>query len=200
MAIILFTFVTVPLAALDRIIYPVALIMVLVSFARRRNAIGGWLLYFYYWICASLLVRIAEVVWHPETFLTTNLKPDLHLALIMTTLPRFIANLVLVIAALVLAKKREWGWVERVRFWLIITTLCTGISVGIDYYYFPKSVLLNAARLAGLLMWTIYFFVSTRIHSVFLTKTWETEMGRAPLNPLQLSGLVEGSEGKSEKE
>ena len=200
MALILFTFFTVPLAALNRMIYPAALIMVLVSFAKRRNAMGGWLLYFYYWICTSLLVRFAEVVWYPETFLTTNLKPDLHLALIMTTLPRFIANLVLVIAALVLAKKREWSWVERVRFWLIITTLCTGISLGIDQYYFPKSVPVNATRFAGFLTWTMYFFVSRRIHSVFLTKTWDKEMGLAPLNPLQLSGAVEGSEGKAEKE
>ena len=109
MALILFTFLTVPLATLNRIIYPVALIMVLVSFAKRRNAIGGWLLYFYYWICASLLVRIAEVVWYPETFLTTKLKPDLHLALIMTTLPRLIANLVLVIARVGAGEKAGMG-------------------------------------------------------------------------------------------
>ena len=70
----------------------------------------------------------------------------------------------------------------------------------IDHYYFPKSVLLNAARFAGLLMWTIYFFVSKRIHSVFLTKTWEMEMGPAPRNPLQFSGAVERSEGKSEED
>jgi hypothetical protein len=197
MALVIFTFVAVPLTVLNQIIYPVALIMVIVSFARRKEAMGGWLLYFYYWICTSLFVRIAEVVWHPETFFTTNLKPDLHLALIMTTLPRLIASLVLVIAALALVKKREWLWVERVRFWLIITTICTGISVGIDHYYFPNSVLLNAARLAGLLTWTIYFFVSRRIHAIFLTKTWRMEMGQEPLNLLQPASAVEGSEGKS---
>lgn len=149
--------------------------MALVSYARKSKNIGGWLLYFYYWICVFLLSFLWEVVQYPAAYFGRSVKPDVQLALIMATLPRLIAVSVLVTVAFLLLLKRERVWVERVRFCMIIAALCAGISVVIDLYYFPPSAYSNAARLGGLLLWTSYFFVSERVEAVFLTKTWEAE-------------------------
>jgi hypothetical protein len=131
--------------------------MAVVSFALRLKPIGGWLLYFYHWTSVFVFVGIVDVVRHPQAYFLTSLKADLHMALIMATMPRLIAGLALLSAALLLVVKREWIWVERVRFCLIVTALCAGISVVIDHYYFPRAVLLNASRLARLVAWTTYF-------------------------------------------
>jgi hypothetical protein len=180
----LFTFAALPLVGLDRFIFPIALIMAVVSFSLRLKPIGGWLLYFYYWICVFLAVAVVDVAHHPEAYFSSSTKADLHLALIMATIPRLIAAVALLVTALFLAIKREWIWVERVRFGLIVTVLCAGISVAIDHYYFPRSVLPSGTRLAGLLAWTIYFFVSARVQAVFLTKTWEAEIKQSIRNSL----------------
>jgi hypothetical protein len=155
-------------APLNRILSVLAVVMALVSYLSRRKNIGGWLLYFYYWISAFLLAFLWEVVQNPAAYFRRSSKPDLQLALIMATLPRLIAVLSLAAAAFLLLLKREWLWVERVRSCLLIAALCAGISVVIDHYYFPQAVLSNAARLGGLLLWTGYFFVSERVEAVFL--------------------------------
>lgn len=169
------TFVKLSSVALNRILIPIAIVMALISYGRRHKDIGGWLLYFYYWISVFLLVFVLDVLQNPAAFFTVELKPDMHLALIMATVPRLISIVVLIGAAFFLLTEREWVWVERVRMCLLITAVCAGISVVIDHYYFPGSVYVNSLRLIGLVLWTLYFFVSKRIQAVFLTKTWEAQ-------------------------
>jgi hypothetical protein len=65
----------------------------------------------------------------------------------------------------------------------------------IDHYYFPYSVFTNAVKLAALLIWTWYFFASTRVREVFLERTWGPPAGLT----LQLAGAAEGSEGEGDK-
>lgn len=136
----------------NRIIVPAGLIMAIVSIVRRKEAFGSWLLYFYHWICAFLIGLPADAVGNPAVYFSSTLKPAIHLALIMATVPRLMSTAVLVTVAFILVQKREWTWGERVRSRLITTTVCAGISVAIDYYYFPQSLYANAIKLVGALI------------------------------------------------
>ena len=193
-------FILITPAALNRIIVPVAVMMAIVSYVRRNQAIGGWLLYFYYWICAFLFVFLMDVIQHPAAYFSKTFKPDIHLALMIAALPRLIASGTMVITAFLLLKKKEWIWVERLRLCLIVTSLCAGISVVIDNYYFPRSIFTNFIKLIGLLIWTAYFFASMRVNDVFRTKTWEAEHQDREGNALQLAGAAERREGEGDED
>jgi hypothetical protein len=47
---------------LNRVFLVAALIFAVVSVLRRKEPIGGWLLYFYYWIFALLAISLVNVV------------------------------------------------------------------------------------------------------------------------------------------
>jgi hypothetical protein len=185
--------------SLNKIILPLATIMAITSYLRRNKAIGGWLLYFYYWICVFLFLFLADVAQHPAAYFSNALKPDIHVALIMAAVPRLLASGTMVIVAFLLLKTREWIWVERLRLCMIITSLCAGISVVIDHYYFPRSTFTNGVRLIGLSMWTLYFLVSMRVNDVFRTKTSEAEHESGEPTSLQLPGATERSEGEGDE-
>lgn len=86
------------------------------------------------------------------------------------------------------------------RLCMIITSLCAGISVVIDHYYFPRSTFTNGVRLIGLSLWTLYFFVSMRVNDVFRTKTCEAEQGSGERSSLQLPGATERCEGQGDED
>jgi len=160
-------------ATLGRLLYPVALAFGIASMATRKNAIGGWLLYFYYWMFAFLTTYVLDVALHPSVFLThEGQKPEGHLALILAAFPRLLACAATVVFACLLLHYREWNWVEKLRLSLLVTCAASFVSVIIDSQYFPTVVLPNAARCAGVVLWTLYFYKSERVERVFRTHDW----------------------------
>ena len=69
--------------------------------------------------------------------------------------------------AFVALVKREWAWLERLRQALLAEVLIAGVSVGLDVYYFPRSIRLNAVRWIGLVLWLLYIYFSKRVRRVF---------------------------------
>ena len=160
-------------ADINRVLLPLALLFAVVSIARRRSALGGWLLYFYYWTFAFLFVSLTDIWLHPGVFMAPS-KVDLmsHLALMMAVFPRLFAMCGVTAFALVLLRNRDWVWVERLRLSLLVAVIASAISFCLDLAYFPKSAAANGARLVGLFVWFLYFHMSKRIHHVFRTKDW----------------------------
>jgi len=146
------------------------------SIARWKHAIGGWLLYFYFWIFALLYISLRDVVLHPRVFMPAHRSLSVnHEALVLAVFPRLFVYLAVATLAVILLIRSEWVWVERLRVGLLAGAVIAGISVWLDFRYFPTSTLPNIGRWIGLCFWLVYFFVSVRVRRVFQTKDWGIE-------------------------
>lgn len=153
---------------LDRILAPTAVIFAIVSYLRRKQEIGGWLLYFCYCIVGVLVISLADIVRHPQVFFHQQAQNSgFHLALILAVFPRLIAVIAMMTYTFVLLRTREWVWVERLRLALLVAAIIALISLALDAGFFPRSLFRNAARWIGLALWTLYFSVSERVRRVF---------------------------------
>jgi len=152
----------------------ISVAFIVVRVVRRKEAIGGWLLYFYYWISAVLFISFRDITQHLKvyglSFRSTSMN---HEALVLAVFPRLFMHVAVAAVAVILLMKREWVWVERLRVVVLAGVLIGGLSVWLDVRYFPGSTRSNAARWIGLCLWLLYFLASKRVHHVFRTRDWD---------------------------
>jgi len=147
---------------------------IVVCITSRKQAIGGWLLYFYYWIFAVLFVALRDIVRHLNVYSPSfRSESGNHEALVLAVFPRLFVYLATAAVAFILLVKREWVWVERLRVVLLAGVLIAGFSLWLDVRYFPGSTRSNGARWIGFCLWLFYFLVSKRVHHVFRTRDWD---------------------------
>jgi hypothetical protein len=160
----------------------IALVCAIVSYMRRKEEIGGWFLYFYYWMFVALYVYWEDFHKHIKIFLpSSRLDEGHHLALIIAVFPRLLGLTAVVAILLILIKRRDWVWIQRLRLIFGVTVLISMISVAIDVKYFRAALLVNATRLIMLCVWFVYLCVSARIRKVFRTKDWLSPATKVPL-------------------
>jgi hypothetical protein len=161
--------------SVNAILIPVGLVFAIVSIARRHRALGGWLLYFYFWFTALVVVRFLQVIQHFPRYLDVkHLGPELHLALLIATFPRLLACSVTVVVAYLLLRYWDWAWVDKLRLSLVVTAVIACLSLILDMRYFPTVLLSNVMQWVGIVLWTLYFYGSERVERVFRTRDWET--------------------------
>jgi hypothetical protein len=165
-----------PRNALNAILIPVSLISIATAIIRRKKSIGGFLFYFYYWEFGLLFAYLWNILLQPRLFLPPYGNDSVNQgALILAVFPRLAALGCAAFVSIQLLLKREWQYVEKLRLTLLAALIISSVSVWIDMKYFPKSIVVNAMRMIGLLVWLIYFCVSTRVQRVFRTRDWEQQ-------------------------
>jgi hypothetical protein len=158
----------------SRLLNPVMLLLALVSYLRRREAIGGWLMFFfctaYIGLLVALLISIPAVVaLYP---LPTMPPPSYAVVLGAVGLLRVVGYAGVALVSTYLLRCQEWQWVERLRFAIGANVVLNGVCLVFDQIYFPEALLPNVIRWVILCAWLIYFFVSVRVRTVFQTKNW----------------------------
>ena len=154
------------------ILFYISVAAIVVSVASRKQPIGGWLMYFYYWIAAVLYISLQDILLNPEAFNFNNSDMPNQGALFLAVFPRLLAYLGIAATAAMLLLKKEWIWVERLRVAILVGVLIAGISVLMDVRYFPNSIRSHVVRWIGLCLWLLYFHASKRVRHVFQTKDW----------------------------
>jgi hypothetical protein len=156
---------------LSRFLPAIALIVGVVSYLRRKEEIGGWFLYFYYWMFVVFYFYLQDFLAHPNLYLPSSRLDEAHrLALLIAVIPRLFALSAVIILMIIVVNRRDWIWVQRLRLVFGATLVIAAISVAVDVKYFPTSVLVNSVRLFMLIVWFIYLCVSDRVRRVFLAK------------------------------
>jgi hypothetical protein len=155
-------------------LFYISVAFIVICITGRKQAIGGWLLYFYYWIFAVLFISLRDITLNLKVFRPSFDSGSFnHEALILAVFPRLFVYIALAAVGIVLLVKKEWVWVERLRVVLLAGIIIAALSVWLDVRYFPKATYSNGARWIGLCFWLIYFFVSKRVHHVFRTHDWD---------------------------
>jgi hypothetical protein len=151
----------------------ISLVGALVCYLRRKEEIGGWFLYMYYWIFAVLYFYSKDFLGHMDFLLPSSQRDEAQrAAFLLAALPRILGLTGVAIILIILVKQREWIWVQRLKMVLGATVLIAAISVGLDVEYFPNAVRVNVLRLVMSCVWFLYLCFSERIRRVFQTKDW----------------------------
>jgi hypothetical protein len=150
-------------------------IAIIVCIVCRKNAIGGWLLYFYWGAFAGNVMTTFYVLSGIKSYLPgTWHNPSLYWWFLASTLPGLAAEVCLLVAAIALLRIRTWPWVVRIR-WILVAGILAGlIAVSIDAKFFPNSLFSDVRSLVFPSIFLPYMFLSTRVRRVFLTKDWDS--------------------------
>jgi hypothetical protein len=159
---------------LNRLVGPAIFGLVVLSYVRRKEAIGGWLMFFFGEVYVAVVVGaiastpvVAAIIPAP----LSSSSPSLRLLALVISL-RLLGYLGMAVASTFLLKVREPIWVKRLRFAIGFALVLDGISVIIDKLHFPGTFVGNLGRWFVLLAWLVFFSVSTRVRMVFFSKTW----------------------------
>ncbi len=137
----------------------VVLVLAAVSYALRRHAIGGWLLFF----CSQICTNVVAV---------SQLGLERWTALMVARFAPLGTGAVTATAATLLLIQQRWDGVVRLRYVLMAHACSLVLTALVDLKYFPVAL---PERLGALLMcfvWIRYFYVSDRVQSVFLARDW----------------------------
>jgi hypothetical protein len=157
----------------------ISIAFIVVCVTGRKHTVGGWLLYFYYWIFAVLFISLWDIARHLNVYSPSFRSESVnHEALVLAVFPRLFVYLAVAAVAIVLLVKKEWVWVERLRVVLLAAVLIAGLSLWLDVRYFPGSTRSNVQRWIGLCLWLTYFLISKRVHHVFRTHDWDKFVGQ----------------------
>jgi hypothetical protein len=154
---------------------PAAVILLaLLSYFRRKEAIGGWLLVFFCQMYVGVVVVLLgsiPIVARAFPATPTVAAPASKLVVLVTLL-RLAASVVVATVSTFLLRDQNSVWVERLRLALGAALFLNGITLIIDILYFPSTLVRNLFGWLVLLAWLISFFVSVRVRMVFFSKTW----------------------------
>ncbi len=153
---------------------PIGLIFAVICYVRRRDEVGGWLMFFYYQIFGTIVLLLMHIIWQFREFLPSWWDSEWdHIVFLCAFLPRLLAFLLVGAVGIVLLSRREWFWVRNLRVALAVALLLVGVSLLLDIVFFPSAIFTNGLRLIMLVLWLVYFSVSKRVHHVFRAHDWD---------------------------
>lgn len=147
----------------------------LIIYLTRKRAIGGWLLYYYFTLFANLFLLILIFGISFENFQPSGWDDRaLYGLFIISVIPvYFLKGVEALIAFLLLAKRyRLQKFVNYLRYSLITQALVNGLTLLIDYNYFPDNVPMTVMGGFFAIIWYFYFSTSRRVLFVLSQKDW----------------------------
>jgi hypothetical protein len=144
----------------------------IVAGVRRKQVIGGWLFFFFWQVVAGIAVTIVSADW--SRYAPRAWKDQFkYFAFMLVTMPRIAILAAVAAIGVMLIRTYEWRWVIVMRYALIIYSVLGIVSVAADFIFFPERVSVDTATLIFPIAYTIYFYVSSRVRSVFLDRVWD---------------------------
>lgn len=162
----------------------VGVIIIILCIVRRKQAIGGWLLYFLSQLLGrtvGVLMTLAEswpylrpASWHDTTR---------YLLFVLSLAPRVAVSCAIAVAVVMLLRTFSWRWIERLRLLLICDVAAHLFWIGAAFHSLT-SMRLMAVPFGLLSVITMfYFYYSKRVDKVFRTHDWGQIRITATLQP-----------------
>jgi|GEM_PF-2075933 len=153
-----------------------AIIIFFICYARRKKAIGGWLLYYFIQLYAGSLLYIGLSITGISNYNPTgweNIK--LYLLYLLTTIPETIFLLCQFVLSfwMIPVRKRSWKIIKLLKLILVFDIIFSLVAVAIDSIYWPETSIFSILGLIWPTIWLPYFARSKRIRSVYQRKDWD---------------------------
>jgi Protein of unknown function (DUF2569) len=158
------------------------LIVTAVCVWRRKEEIGGWLLFFYIQTYGGVIFTVLLVSLSFQNYLPSAwaANPSLYPLYLLSSLPIQILAVVVIVVAEMMRRTREYRFVQMLRAVLWIYIAAIGVGAVIDWSQFPENIPLDAYSLIFPAIWLPYFYRSARVSRVFKTKDWLIPPSLAP--------------------
>jgi len=140
---------------------------------RKKDEIGGWLLYYYWQLYAGLVVSMFLFFGVSiDSYTAENLPPRTYVLFLISTVPTLVLTLAQAAVSTFLLKIRSWDLVVLLRWVLAANMVAALASTLIDVKVFPDNLPFDFMTLVPSIVWLAYFFRSTRVQHVFRTHDW----------------------------
>jgi hypothetical protein len=152
---------------------PIGILFAIVCSLRRKQEIGGWLMFFYYQIYAGAVASVLMVASSFDRYLPRPWNNETrHLLFILAVIPRMLGLLIVVAVATALLKQRNLTRLQTLRLVLGIEIFLCVVSLVVDFFQYPSALALNLMQTIALSLWLAYFHASERVQHVFVTHDW----------------------------
>lgn len=153
---------------------PGGLIAWIVCNGRKRQQIGGWLLFYYWQLYGGALMTILFFSFGfqnyvPESY-TDSTTYHLFLISIAPVLVLFCLQLAV---GTMLISVRTWDMLNLLRWTICAELFAAIIGAIIDANHFPESLTFDFLTIVPEALWLAYFFRSHRVAHVFRYHDWE---------------------------
>jgi membrane-bound metal-dependent hydrolase YbcI (DUF457 family) len=159
------------LPALESLGGVAALVCGIVAAMRRKQAIGGWLFYFFCQVLLGLTLAIATTHWTMHAPREWS-DPVRYFLFTLASLSRVVLLVAVAAVSLLLAETRDGQWVTALQYALAAYAFVTLLKLPVDAYCFPSALSRDTGSLAFPVVWMAYFTTSLRVRRVFREKSW----------------------------
>lgn len=156
--------------------------------SRKRNAIGGWLLYYYMQLFVGTAFAILMILVSLGT-LAENLnianwdnETMQYFLYVISVVPSGILLIVeLVFGSMLLSKKfRNRKFYNFLRITMAASFTFRLIGLLIDSNYWPENIAFDILPIIGSMLWFLYFTYSKRVKFVFIENKWDPNVMYPP--------------------
>ena len=152
---------------------------------RKRNPIGGWLLFFYWQLYSGLFLNAVLFAANIQSYVPENFDSPSKFALFIAgTVPGLLLFVVKCAVATLLLSARTWDMLKLLRWVMVAEFSADVLATGIDAAYFPDNLALNFLTIIPGLIWLAYVFRSTRVQHIFYLHDWDVAVNS--FHPLKL--------------
>jgi len=153
---------------------PGGIIAWIVCNGRKRNPIGGWLMFYYWQLFGGLLLSAVFFASTIQSYVPENFDSGTRFALFLASAaPGLILLLIQASVATLLLSVRTWNMLRLLRWTLLAQTVAAGITLILEAAYFPENQVFSVLQIIQEGLWLAYFFRSTRVRHVFNLQDWD---------------------------
>jgi hypothetical protein len=154
---------------------PGGIIAWIICNARKRNAIGGWLLFYYWQLYSTVLISAVFFATNIQSYVPENFDSGSRYALLLcAALPGLVLLLAQTIIATISIGVQTADMLLLLRSILGAQVLAGTAEVVIDVFYFPNSQIFGVLLLVQEFLWLLYLLKSARVRHVFSFQDWDT--------------------------
>lgn len=158
---------------------PGGLIAWLICSRRKKQAVGGWLLYYYWQLYAGLLVSTLFFAMNLQSYIPENFNNLNQFALFLgSTVPTLVLFLMQCAVATLLLVTRTWDVLRLLRCVMAFELGASVIAAGIDSKFYPDNLGIDVLTIVPTALWVAYFFLSKRVKHVFQRGDWDVVVDR----------------------
>jgi hypothetical protein len=151
------------------------IILWLICYNRRKEDIGGWLLFYYIQLYLSIAITLLVLPFSLDSLLPSRWagSPGLYALFLLANLPVLTTVIMQVVVAHRLRRSRDPVYLVPLRRILWAELLFSAVKLGIDIKFFQSTLEFDALAVLWAACWLPYFYRSIRVQHVFVTKDWQ---------------------------
>ncbi len=170
--------------------FPGALIAWWVCNRTKRNAFGGWLLFYYWQMYGGLLMTALFFTLNLQSYVPENFTDrGKYYLFLASTVPVLVLLLAKTVVGTLLFSVQRWDLLRLLR-WIIAAEIAMSVTaMVIDSVNLPDNVGLHVLTIVPESIWLAYLYRSVRVKHVFHSHDWEEAVETIyPLKPQTLLG------------